>query len=279
MLASLLALASAPCYGSADFVAGLKSRTIPALTVTVVSQAAGAAFTAGIVVVRWEKVPAPRFVALGVLTGIAALVGIWSLYRALAIGPMGIVAPIAAMSVIAPVAVGFTQGERPGRASIFGIVACIVGIMLVSRARDTHGGRVSRPALMLSLVAAVSLGGVSVGFDAASAADPYWAVAVCRATVVVLLLFAFAPAQRSLDLPPGRDIRTLAGMGVLNESGNLLFSVASTLGPLMLVSVLSTVYPVVTTILARVVLGERLSRWQLTGTGAVLVGIACITLA
>src|SRR5215210_6678898 len=115
MLASLLALAAAPGYGASDFLAGLKARTLSTVVVAAVSQGAGLLFAAAIVAARGRPPPGPEFVVYALLTGVAAAVGLTSLYRALAMGPMGIVSPIAATSVIIPVAVGVLgrEAERP----------------------------------------------------------------------------------------------------------------------------------------------------------------------
>jgi drug/metabolite transporter (DMT)-like permease len=128
-------------------------------------------------------------------------------------------------------------------------------------------------------LAALALGGVVVGFDAASEGDPYWAVAVARGAAVVLLAAPLVVTRATLGHLPGRDVWVLALVGVLNDAANVLFSVASTLGLLAIVSVLSALYPVVTVALARAVLQERLSMPQLIGAGLALVGVVFITIA
>jgi drug/metabolite transporter (DMT)-like permease len=278
MLASLLALAAAPGYGASDFFAGLKARTISTVVVAAVSQGAGLLFAAAIVAARGRPPPAPEFVVYALLTGVAAAVGLTSLYRALAMGPMGIVSPIAATSVVVPVAVGVLAGERPSARQSIGILACIVGVVLVSRARGASGRPASR-AIGLGLLAALALGGVVVGFDASSEGDPYWAVAVARAAAVALLAGALVFTRGKVRGVVRRDLSVLALVGVLNDAANVLFAVASTLGLLAIVSVLSALYPVVTAALARVVLHERLSAWQLIGAGLALLGVLLITIA
>src|SRR5215210_3615871 len=144
MLASLLALAAAPGYGASDFLAGLKARTLSTVVVAAVSQGAGLLFAAAIVAARGRPPPGPEFVVYALLTGVAAAVGLTSLYRALAMGPMGIVSPIAATSVVVPVAVGVLAGERPSVRQSIGILACIAGVVLVSGARGASGRPASR---------------------------------------------------------------------------------------------------------------------------------------
>ena len=279
MLASLLALAAAPGYGASDFLAGLKARTISTMVVAAVSQGAGLLFAAAIVAARGRPPPGPEFVVYALLTGVAAAVGLTSLYRALAIGPMGIVSPIGATSVVIPVAVGVLAGERPSARQSIGILACIVGVVLVSRARGASGRPASRAAIGLGLLAAVALGGVVVGFDASSEGDPYWAVAVARAAAVALLAAVIPFTRGNVRRIGRRDLAVLAVVGVLNDAANVLFAVASTLGLLAIVSVLSALYPVVTAALARAVLHERLSVRQLTGAGLALMGVLLITIA
>jgi drug/metabolite transporter (DMT)-like permease len=277
MLASLLALAAAPGYGTSDFLAGLKARTVPTLVVAAVSQGAGLLFAAAIVAGRGRPPPGTEFVVYAVLTGVAAAVGLTSLYRALAIGPMGIVSPIGATSVIIPVAVGVLGGERPSVRQSIGILACIFGVVLVSRARGASGRPASR-AVGFGLLAALALGGVIVGFDASSEGDPYWAVAVARGAALALLAAALLMTRGVRRPIRGKDLPVLALVGVLNDAANVLFAVASTLGLLAIVSVLSALYPVVTAALARIALRERLSVVQLIGAGLALVGVLLITL-
>jgi drug/metabolite transporter (DMT)-like permease len=279
VLASLLALAAAPGYGASDFLAGLKARTISTVVVAAVSQGAGLLFAAAIVAARGRPPPGPEFVVYALLTGVAAAVGLTSLYRALAMGPMGIVSPIAATSLVVPVAVAVLAGERPSARQSIGILACIVGVVLVSRARGASGRPASRAAIGLGLLAALALGGVVVGFDASSEGDPYWAVAVARAAAVALLAGALLFTGGDVRGIGRRDLSVLALVGVLNDAANVLFAVASTLGLLAIVSVLSALYPVVTAALARVVLHERLSAWQLIGAGLALLGVLLITIA
>jgi drug/metabolite transporter (DMT)-like permease len=274
----MLALAAAPGYGASDFLAGLKARSVPTVAVAALSQGAGLLFTVAIVAVRGRPPPGTEFIAYAVLTGAAAAVGLTSLYRALAIGPMGIVSPIGATSVIIPVAVGVLVGERPSAGQSVGILACILGVVLVSSARGASGQPASRAAIGFGLLAALALGGVVVGFDAASEGDPYWAVAVARGAALALLAGALL-TRATLGPIRGKDAWVLALVGVLNDAANVLFSVASTLGLLAIVSVLSALYPIVTAALARVVLRERLSRLQLIGAGVALVGVVFITLA
>ncbi len=279
MLASLLALAAAPGYGASDFLAGLKARSVPTVAVAALSQGAGLLFTAAIVAVRGRPPPGTEFLAYAILTGAAAAVGLTSLYRALAIGPMGIVSPIGATSVIIPVTVGVVMGERPSAGQSVGILACILGVVLVSSARGASGQPASRAAIGFGLLAALALGGVVVGFDASSEGDPYWAVAVARGAALALLAGALLLRPATLGPVRGKDVWVLALVGVLNDAANVLFSVASTLGLLVIVSVLSALYPIVTAALARVVLRERLSVLQLIGAGLALVGVVFVTLA
>jgi drug/metabolite transporter (DMT)-like permease len=181
--------------------------------------------------------------------------------------------------VIIPVAVGVLGGERPSALQSIGILACIIGVVLVSRARGASGKPASRAAIGFGLLAALALGGVVVGFDASSEGDPYWAVAVARGAALALLAAALLMTRGVRRPIRGKDLPVLALVGVLNDAANVLFAVASTLGLLAIVSVLSALYPVVTAALARIALRERLSVVQLIGAGLALVGVLLITLA
>ncbi|MGH2540314.1 MAG: EamA family transporter, partial [Actinomycetota bacterium] len=117
-----LALASGLTWGSADFVGGLMSRRLPTAVVMVVSQGTGLILTAGLVIALGEPRPEARFLVAGALGGLAGAIGLASLYRGLAVGRMSIVAPVAALSGVVPVVVGFLQGERPAALQLVGMV-------------------------------------------------------------------------------------------------------------------------------------------------------------
>ena len=274
MFAIVLALSSSAGWGTADFLGGICAKRTPILTVALVSQAAGLLFTAVLLAADLHA-PTEHTILLGVLAGLLSSVGLMALYAALAIGPMGVVAPLAAMSVAVPVTFGLVRGDDPQPVQLVGVVVAILGVLLASRHRDAAGLRVSGRAVGLAVVAALSLGGLAVLLSEAGRHDPTWAVLSVRITAVVLIGAAVLVRRPAIAMDRGLGL-TLVAVGVLDSGANLLFVLASQRGLLSLVAVLASLYPVATVLLARGVLKERLSRPQLAGVAAALAGVVLI---
>lgn len=274
MFASALAVLASAGWGTADFLGGLSTRRLSILTVSLVSQAVGLAFTLGLVLSDLHA-PTARVVLLGAIAGVLGMVGLMALYSALAIGPMGIVAPIAALSGCVPVAVGLARGDRPAPIQLAGVALAITGVVLAARHRSPSGTRASPRAIVLALFAAVTLGTLIVALSDAGRDDPAWAVLMVRITAVSLLCVAVLVRRPSFQMDRAQ-VRTLAAVGILDNGANLLFVLAAQRDLLSLIAVLASLYPVATVLLARGVLKERLSRVQAVGVAAALVGVALI---
>ncbi len=279
MLAMVLALASSCGWGSADFLGGLSAKRVPILVVAAVSQLVGFAFTL-LVVLAVHRGPLDVSVLwIGAIGGVLGAGGLSALYQGLAVGRMGVVAPIAALSGVVPVVVGLVaQGDRPEAVQVVGMVLAIGGVVMASRARDEAApGRRLATGAGLALLAALLLGAMVVALDAGGDRDPVWTVFMVRVSSVSLLWLVVA-ARRPSFATVRPNLATLVGAGVLDNVANLLFVLAAARGLLSLVSVLGSLYPVVTVVLARVVLDERLARWQLIGVAGALTGVALISL-
>jgi drug/metabolite transporter (DMT)-like permease len=281
MLALALALAAGLSWGTADFVGGLITRRLAPATVLLVSQGVGLIFTAMLVVLLGEPVPALRYWLIGVGGGVSASIGLAALYRALAVGPMSIVAPIAALSVIPPVAVGFLQGDEPAATQFLGMALAVAGVALAAHASDAserpEPGR-RRPlgtGIWLALTAALFLGLLVVSLDAAGEGGAAWAVFVIRLTSVPVFLAAVA-LSGDRRRPDRGDLGTLVFVGLFDNGANVLFALASQRGLLSLVAVVGSLYPVSTVLLARTLLRERLTRAQTVGVAAAFAGVALI---
>jgi drug/metabolite transporter (DMT)-like permease len=279
MLAMVLALASSTGWGSADFLGGLSAKRVPIVVVAAVSQAVGLAFTL-LVVLAVHRGPGDVSVLwIGAIGGVLGAGGLSALYQGLAVGRMGVVAPIAALSGVVPVVVGLVaQGDRPDAVQVVGMVLAIGGVVMASRARDEVApGRRLATGAGLALLAALLLGAMVVALDAGGDRDPVWTVFMVRVSSVALLWMVVAARRPSFETVRP-NLATLVGAGLLDNLANLLFVLAAARGLLSLVSVLGSLYPVVTVVLARVVLDERLARWQLVGVAAALTGVALISL-
>lgn len=290
-----LALASGLAWGSADFVGGLMTRRLSPATVLLVGQSAGLVFTAGLVVVLGEPVPETRHLVAGGLGGLAGAIGLASLYQGLAVGRMSIVAPTAALSGVVPVAAGFLQGERPELLQLGGMIVAGVGIVLAVRSREPdHAIAAVGPDLAVAptrpstgssatgigyaLAAALFLGLLVTSLDVAGEGSPFWASFSVRVVSVPLFAAAWLVRGRGRGRPGPRDAAVLVAVGLLDNGANVLFAFAAREGLLTLVSVLGSLYPVSTVLLARTFLHERLGRVQMVGVAAAFAGIALIAI-
>ena len=246
--------------------------------VLLVSQAVAFALLIPFALVVADELPSWSAVGWAALAGSAGIVALGAFYRALAIGTMSVVAPISATAAAVPVLVGLAEGERPGGLQIAGMAAALAGVILASREPVEEGcPPANRAAIGLALVAAAGFGTFFVGIDRASAtAEVPWVIVVQRCCSVSLLLIATLVVRPSLPRD-GASLLVLAAVGLLDLGANGLYALATTHGLLSVVSVLGSLYPAVTVVLARFVLAERIARVQEVGVVLALAGVIAIS--
>ena len=276
MFALVLALAASLCFGTSDFLAGSQTRRTSLWTVIVFSQLAGLILLALVVLTRGRALPEEVLLpslGAGLLTVVAVAAG----YRALAIGVMSIVGPIVSLCAAVPVIVGLARGERPSALQLAGIAIALGGVLLASREKSAgeHHQTTSKLSVALAALAALAYGFVMVFYAQGAESDPYWGVFLAKTVTVALFALAFLVARPGLRLTRAAALPLLA-VGVLGVGGNALFAVASTLGYLSVVSVLSSISPVFLVVLAYLFLHERLSWAQQLGVASALAGVALI---
>lgn len=271
----LLALASSLLWGAGDFLGGTTSRRLPAAAVVGVSQALALLF---FVVVAWATgeaatgMPAEGWL-WSMAAGAAGLVGLVAFYAALARGTMGVVAPLAALGVVVPLAAGLLAGERPGFVQLLGAALGVVGGVLASGPEVRTGA--SRGPVALALLAGLAFGLTLVFLARGSEDSPLLTLVGMRMTSVTALV-VLAAVTRSVGGVRARDLPLLATIGLLDGGANLTYAVATTSGLLSLVSVLASLYPAVTVVLARVFHHERMSRVQDVGVVTAVLGVVLV---
>ncbi|QKV91230.1 EamA family transporter [Streptomyces sp. NA02950] len=281
-MSALFALATSLLWGLADFGGGLLTRRTPALTVVVVSQTIAVAVLGAIVVATggWSEAgPQLWFAAAAGVVGPAAML---CFYRALALGPMGVVSPLGALGGVAvPLGVALVLGERPGVLQVAGIVVAVAGVVLAS-GPQTGGAPVQRQTLLLTLVAALGFGSVMALIAEASSTLTGLFLAlfvqrVCNVMVGGAALYA-ALRRGNPALPEGgfgvvwTSLPALAFVGLADVAANGTYNLAAHHGPVAVAAVLASLYPVVTALAARGLLNERLRAVQASGAGLALVG-------
>jgi drug/metabolite transporter (DMT)-like permease len=274
-LAIALSLASSTAWGVSDFLGGQQSRRIPVLWVVAVSYPSGFLLIAAVALILGGSLPVEE-AAIAAGAGACGAAAIALFYASMAIGPVSIVAPIASMGAIIPVAAGLIRGESPSRVQMAGLALSLVGIGLAVReAEHPHQARVSTRALLLAALGGIGFGLFFLGLDGPASEDALWAAAWARVggTVAIVLVLLSRPPSRGFGIAA---LPVLLLIGALDAAANSFFALATSKGLLSLVAVGASLFPVVTVLLARMVLSERLARVQQVGVALALCGVALI---
>ena len=278
MLAAALALLASLSWGTSDFLAGLQARRSTAWTAALGGQVVASLALIVLLIVVAPARPTLGAMAAPLVGGAVGGIGVVLQYRALALVDMSVVSPIIAGAALVPVLWGAAIGERPGALQIVGILATLVGIVLISRrAPGAVAAALDRTGVVVAAAAALAFGLFLVALKYGGKADPLWTVTVAR-TAAVLMLLAVAGATRPAIALRRRALPALVVVGLLIVAANLLFTSATTLGYLSIVGVLGWLNPAITMGWARVVLHERLRPLQVGAAVLVFAGIVCLTL-
>ena len=268
---SVLALASSLVWGTSDFFAGVASRRRPAVAVVGWTQALALLVVSLVVAVRWDTVSWSGWPLWALAAGLTGMGGLVCFYSALSVGTMGVVAPIAALGVVVPVVLGVATGEAPSPWAWVGMLVAITGVTLASG--PELSGDVSPRPVVLAACAAVGFGLTLFCLDRGareSTLMTLWGMRVTSVTILVVVGLAL----RTAGGVTVRETPALLVIGCGDLLANGLFAVASSRGQVSVASVLGSLYPVVTTVWARVLLDERLRRVQQVGVALAVSGAA-----
>jgi drug/metabolite transporter (DMT)-like permease len=238
------------------------------------AQLGGLASIAAAVAIRGGG-PHDWAVLWAVPAALSGTLGLYAFYRGMAIGAMSVVAPIAGASAIVPVAFGIATGDRPRATQLAGIACALIGVAVASQEHQEGERRVAA-GVGLALLAAVGFGFYFPPMHAAGSADPWWASLVFRAAAACVLVAAVTARRPALRLR-GLPLLVVLGVGAGDTLGNLLFAASSGHGLISLTSVLASLYPIVTVVLAAVVLKERVAPLQRAGVVLTLAGVGLIS--
>ena len=274
MLAAALALGASASWGLGDFIGGVRSRTLHPLAIMAVSQPVGLVLLGFAVAARATAPEGPN-VAWALLAALFGTVGLAAFYRGMATGAISVVAPIAGAGAVIPVVFGLATGDEPSRLQEIGFAAAIGGVLLSSWERQP-GGRRWAAGAGFGIVSMVGFGFYFVVMHAASTDEFLWPAFLFRiaSTSFVLTAALFVrPGVRSL----GSAVPALVLIGCLDTGGNTFFAAASSYGSVSVTSVLASLYPVVTVLLARHRLHERVRRWQEVGIVLTIAGVVLVS--
>ena len=274
MTALVLALGASVAWGVSDFVGPLLSRTLGTLRVLFWAQIGGCAAIGIAVAVRGDG-PAGWAVLFAIAASFGGMLGLFAYYRGMAVGAMSVVAPIAGVSATVPVIFGIVTGDRPSTAQYAGIACALAGVGLAS-IEQHEGARRVAAGVGLALLAAIGFGFYFPWMHAAGEVDFWWASLVFRLTALGIVAAAVAVDRPALKL--GRkELAIVVAVGIGDTLGNLLFAAASGHGLVSLTSVLASLYPIVTVMLAAAVLRERVAPTQRAGIVLTLAGVPLIS--
>jgi uncharacterized membrane protein len=268
-----LALGASLAWGVADFAGPLISRTLGALRILFWAQVGGLAAIAIAVAARGDG-PRGAGVLFAIAAGICGTCGLYAYYRGMQIGAMSVIAPIAGVSAVIPVVFGIATGDNPSALQILGILAALVGVGLAS-VEHQEGQRRIATGVGLALLAALGFGLYFPWMHAAGKVDFWWASLVFRSTALLVVAAAVTGARTDLRLRP-RHLAFACAVGVGDTLGNVLFAASSEHGLVSLTSVLASLYPIVTVLLAAAVLHERVAPLQRAGVILTLAGVVLI---
>lgn len=275
-MAVLLALSAALAWGCSDFIGGVASRRIGTLTVLMLVELGGLIVGAILCVLFAPALPPAADVLQLLGAGLLGVAGLGLFYHAMAIGTMSVVAPVAGSGVVLPVAVGVVGGDRPSAIQWAGLAAVVFGVMLASREQSDvpADAEAQRRALLLALVAAICFGSFFVLLEGPAKESALWAALLIRVAPIPVLIAFWVRAGRKLPAP--RITAGLLAAGTIDLLATTLIALATARGELSIVSVLASMYPVVTVLLAAIVLHERLLKSQYVGVALALAGVIAV---
>jgi drug/metabolite transporter (DMT)-like permease len=266
-------LASAISWGAGDFSGGLAAKRAPVFGVLAVGHGVGLLLLIVLALVWGEPLPPATDLGWGLAAGLAGAVGLASLYRALAIGQMGLVAPLSAVLTAAlPALFGMISDGVPGALKLVGFVLALVGIWLVAGTGAAVG---LRDGTGLAVLAGCGFGLFFILVHRAGASAVFWPLTAARIGSLALVL-PVAIARRQLLPPNLRLVAPALLSGTLDAAGNAFFVLAAQTGRLDVAAILASLYPASTVLLAALLLGERVQRVQAVGIVAALAAIALI---
>ncbi len=268
------ALAASITWGAGDFSGGLATRRAQVLSVVVGAYTVGFIVLVALALIWSEPFPTTLDLIWGSVAGLAGAVGLVAFYQALAVGRMGIVAPLAAMlSAAVPVLFGAFIEGLPGPIQLIGFVLTFIAVGLISGFGVVKG----RPkGLGLALLAGLGFGSFFILISRVSHGSVFWPLAAARLSSLLFLL-AVVLIRHQKVLPEKSVWLVVFLAGALDVAGNVFFVLATHAGRLDVAAILSSLYPAVTVLLATIILKERVTRLQAIGIVVALVAIPLIS--
>ena len=269
-------LAAAASWGAGDFSGGVATKRSHVYLVVLLSHIVGIAGLLLLILLFGEPLPALRDLFIGALGGISGAIGVLALYTGLAQGRMGVVAPLTAViTAIVPVLFGLFLEGLPKLHQLAGFIVAMFAVWLISSDNGDGPAGLRWSDLRLPTVAGLGFGLFFIFIDQVSDNAILWPLVGARAASI-LMMTALVLLSRQRERPAGIQLGWIALAGIFDTSGNAFFALATSLGRLDVATILSSLYPATTVLLARFILDERLTRRQGAGVAAALVAVILI---
>ena len=274
-LAITYGLSSAVTWGAGDFSGGFASKGNSVFTVILFSQTIGAVLLIILALLFSENIPRPCHLVIGAMAGIFGSCGLIALYKGLATGRMGIVAPLSAVvTAIIPMVFAFFYDGFPKNAQMFGFLIALLAVWFLSSSGREKKIRLHE--MLLPVLAGTGFGVFFVLSDQVTDYALLWPLVSARLGAVGLLLTIFLILRHRVEAPSRDRLLFIALAGVFDTGGNAFFAMATRLGRLDTSAVLSSLYPAATVILAWLILKEHLAPRQWLGMVAALFALVLI---
>lgn len=269
-----LGLAAAGLWGASGFIGGLAARASGALVVAAGAQLAGLVVVVAALGASTPPPPPAESLLPALAGGLAGGLGLVVLFRALAVGQMGLAAPIAGTGIAVPILAGLAVGERLSAYQAAGVLVAGAGVFAASLTGSRAGALAHRPhGVGLAAVAAALFGLFYLGLAAGDPDSVLWTVCVARVLSVAVLVTAVVVRRRGRPALPRAAATGIGASGALDVAGNAVFALATAHGVIAQASVPAALYPLVTLLLARAVVGERLQGRRRAGAMVALAGL------
>jgi drug/metabolite transporter (DMT)-like permease len=270
----VLGLGSAICWGAGDFGGGWASRRAPVFGVSLIVQTLGVVLAGALAILAREAPLAPSVIATAAAAGVVGVIGILCLYQGLAVGRMGVVAPVTGViAATLPVVAGVAMAGLPAPSVVAGILLALVAVILVSRVPGELG---QRSGLEFGLVAGVSIGLFNILVGLLPDGQVFGPLVVVKLASAVVIGAVVVVGRRSWRVPHA-TIPVALAVGLFDMGGNALYVLASQAGRLDVAATLSSLYPVTTILLAIALLGERVTRSHALGIATAVAAILLIS--
>lgn len=273
----VLSFVSALLYGLADFAGGHASRKNSVFAVMVLSQGVGIVVALIAAPLLGPNDPSLADLAWGAAAGVSGCIGIMTLYRGLALHTAAIVSPISALvGAILPAAFGLALGERPSALALAGGIVCVPAILLLAYEKgETRDRAKTRSSFLFGIVAGIGFGGFFIAVSRSASSSGLWPL-VCSRAASLAIVAAVALVGRNGFSVARADRPVAAFAGAADMLANVCFLLASRGSLLFIVTLITSLYPAPTVVLARAFHGQRISWPRAVGIALAIAGVALI---